>query len=416
MKFIQSLCSINLKYLLRKIVIISTTQPSTNPRLVKEANTLSESGHEVIVLYCYVADWAQALDNDILQNVKWTYKQIGGKDRDSFTYKVSRYLYAGYKFLNKNLGIFFFSEHAHARCYKALLKEAVKIPADFYIGHNPGAMAIAANAALANNTKCGFDFEDYHRGEFLEANSIEVKRQIFIEKKYIGKFNYLSAASPLIKEKIETNFPLLNIPFITLLNSFSLKEQVAFTKANRNDDTLNLFWFSQHVGQNRGLQIVCEALKEINDPNIHLTLVGNYTNDVKNYFIKIMSGLEGNIHLVGLIPPSNLIHFSSTFDIGLAVEPGFSENNNLALSNKIFTYLLAGNAIIFSETIMQKNFNEAYKVGVSFRLNDKLALVECIKFYKDKNNLLKQRQHNYYLAQESLHWEIEAKKLLAIIG
>ncbi len=401
---------------MKKIVLITTTQPSANPRLVKEANTFAENGYAVMVLYCYVADWAQALDNDILQNVKWTYKQIGGKDRDSFAYKASRYLYAGYKFLNKNLGVSFFSEQAHARCYKALLKEAIKMPADFYIGHNPGAMAIAANAAVANNAKCGFDFEDYHRGEFLDSNSIEVKRQIFIEKKYIDKFDYLSAASPLIKEKVLHNFTLLKNPFITILNCFSLKDKPAFIKSNRDENALNLFWFSQHVGQNRGLQIICEALKEINDDTIHLTLAGNYTNDIKDYFINMMKGLEKNIHFVGLIPPSKLISFSSTFDVGLALEPGFSENNNLALSNKIFTYLLAGNAIIFSETIMQKKFNDAFKVGLSFPLNDKEALKNCIAFFNDDENLLKQRNYNYSLAAQKLNWENEAKILLEIIN
>ncbi len=401
---------------MKKIVLITTTQPSVNPRLVKEADSFAEAGFEVTVLFNFVADWAMELDKEILAKAKWNFAQVGGENKKQVRYQISRMRFAFYRFVNKNISPSVFAEKAHARCYKVLLNAAIKINADWYIGHNPGAMAIAANASLANNAKCGFDFEDYHRGEFLDNNSIEVKRQIFIERKYIGKFNYLSAASPLIKEKIQTDFLLLNTPFITLLNNFPLKDQTAFVKTSIDEESLKLFWFSQHVGKNRGLQIVCEALKEISNLNIHLTLAGNYTNDVKDYFINIMQGLEKNIHFVGLIPPSNLTLFSSTFDIGLALEPGFSENNNLALSNKIFTYLLAGNAIIFSETIMQKNFNEAYKVGLSFPLNDKEVLKSCIIFFMDKKNLLKQQKYNYSLGSEKLNWEHESKKLLEIIN
>jgi hypothetical protein len=400
---------------MKKIVLITTTQPSANPRLVKEANTFSESGYEVIVLYCFVADWAQVLDKELLKNVKWTFKQIGGEDKNSLTYKLSRYAFAVYKFINKNLGASFFSGQAHARCYKALLKAAIKLNADYYIGHNPGAMAIAANAAKSTNAKAGFDFEDYHRGEYLDKNTIEVKRQIFLEKKYINRFTYLSAASPLIKEKIESDYPSLDVSFVTLLNSFSIKEQPALAHSNVEDNSLNLFWFSQHIGKNRGLQIIFEALKEMSDSNIQLTLAGNYTNDIKKYFLNYMQGLENNVHFIGVISPNELASVSSKYDVGLALEPAFSINNDIALSNKIFTYLLAGNALILSETSMQKQFNEEYHVGLSFPIDDKNALIDCINFYKNKNNLVKQRESNFSLASSYMNWEKESKKLLAVI-
>src|SRR5205823_4048733 len=44
------------------------------------------------------------------------------------------------------------------------------------------------------------------------------------------------------------------------------------------------------------------------------------------------------------------------YDVGLAVEPGFSVNNRLALSNKAFTYVLAGLAVILTDTPGQREF------------------------------------------------------------
>jgi glycosyltransferase involved in cell wall biosynthesis len=383
--------------------------------LVKEADAFAEAGYDVTVLYCYVADWAQQLDIPILASAKWKYLQIGGKNKFEIKYQKSRFLFACYRFINEKISSSYFLEKAHARCYKKLLTYSLGLKADWYIGHNPGSMAIAAKAASSLKALAGFDFEDYHRGEFANKDSRILKRQILIENKYINSFYYLSAASILIKHKIEKDFSNFNGFFITLLNCFSNRE-LRNTKARENDNRLDLFWFSQHVNKNRGLEIVCEALKQINDNSIHITFAGNCTEEMKNYLINAMMGLEKNIHFSGLIQSDKLISFSSQFDIGLALEPSFSENNDIALSNKIFTYLQAGNALIISETSMQKIFNDEYCVGKSFPINDKEILKECIKYFKNKNNLSQQKEYNYQLAKEKLNWEVESEKLLAFIN
>jgi glycosyltransferase involved in cell wall biosynthesis len=400
---------------LKKICLITTSQPSVNPRLVKEADSFAEAGYDVTVLYCYVADWAQQLDIPILARAKWKYLQVGGKNKSEIEYRINRFFFACFRFINEKISSSFFLENAHARCYNKLLTQATSLKADWYIGHNPGAMAIAANAAFSVKALAGFDFEDYHRGEFVNVTSPILKRQILIENKYIKYFNYLSAASILIKNKIDNDFPALSVKFITLLNCFSKKEMPEFTM-KQNDNLLHLFWVSQHINKNRGLQIVCEALKEINDSNIHITVAGNCTDEMKNYFVKAMYSLEENIHFAGLVEADKLISFSSQFDVGLALETGFSENNNVALSNKIFTYLQAGNALILSETDMQRMFNNEYNVGKSFPINNKETLIECIKYFLNKNNLAKQKLYNRQLAKEKLNWENESKKLIAIIN
>jgi glycosyltransferase involved in cell wall biosynthesis len=384
--------------------------------LVKEAVAFCDAGYDVTVLYNLVADWAQVLDKEILAKAKWKYIQVGGVNKSHWQYQISRIRFAFYRFVNEKISIDFFPEKAHARCYKNLLNAAIKLKADWYIGHNPGAMSIAVNAAYITNAKAGFDFEDYHRGEYTERNNPSLKRQIKLEKKYLKKFIYLTAASTFIAKKILQDFSNDGISIEPILNSFSLQEQplVDFDKIETNK--LKLFWFSQHIGNNRGLQLVCEALVALNDDTISLTLLGNCTKDMELYFKNLMKGIEHSINFVSVLPSSALASFATLYDVGLALEPGFSVNNDLALSNKIFTYLLAGNAILFTETSMQKDFNDQYHAGLSFPINNKEALKKQILFFKDKQNLVKQRKHNYQLAKEKLNWENESQKLLALIN
>jgi glycosyltransferase involved in cell wall biosynthesis len=397
-----------------KIVLITTTQPTVNPRLVKEADALTNFGHEVIVLYCFTSDWAQKEDKKLLTNKKWSYKQIGGTNKKDFIYQSSRIRYNVYKKLNIFFGVKMFAEQAHARCYNGLLNAAVKLEADFYIGHNPGAMAIAANAAKKTNTKSGFDFEDYHRGEFSNTNHIAYKRQVFLEQKYIHTLNTITVASTIIKKQIEKDFFELPLSIVTILNTFPLSEQPVFNNITSNK--LRLFWFSQYIGKDRGIELLIDSIRDLDDKSISLTLVGNYTDEIKTYLLNLAGNCAGLISFAGIISAAHLPEFASNFDIGLAIEKNEPLNRDLCLTNKIFTYLLAGNAIISSETKMQKVFNDEYKVGKSFPLDDLVKLKECIIFYKNRENLLLQKKYNYELAKNELNWENESKKLIELFN
>lgn len=399
-----------------KICLITTTQPAANPRLVKEAGCLAGAGHDVLVLYCYVADWAQEADKEILINAKWKHRQVGGDGKQSDAYKKSRFRFAAYKKINELTGSRRFAEQAHARCYKELLQAAAAHKADWYIGHNPGAMAVAANAAKKTGAKCGFDFEDYHRGEYGDESNAGSRRQAAIENKYISRFAYLTAASPLIKEHILLDFAQLTAPVEIILNTFSTGEQPKMYKESSGKNELKLFWFSQHVGRNRGLEMLLEVLKEINNESITLTLAGNCTEEMKSYLCHLAGDFSKSINFAGVIPPAGLPAFSAKFDIGLALEPAFNINNNIALSNKIFTYLLAGNAIIFSGTDAQKAFNKEYKAGKDFSINNNEELRDCINSYLDSSTLEQQKNHNYNLASVTLNWDSESKKLLQLIN
>ena len=93
------------------------------------------------------------------------------------------------------------------------------------------------------------------------------------------------------------------------------------------------------------------AIGLIKDQKIELTLLGNISASNKLYFKKLIE--KENIKGVNFLPPveeKKIFEIASEHHIGLASETGKDLNNNIALSNKIFTYLLAGNAILFSNT------------------------------------------------------------------
>ena len=399
-----------------RIVLVTPGQPSLNPRIVKEANALSAAGHEVIVLYCYWIAWADEADKIILNDSAWKAILVGGcPTKNRLPYYFTKVFFRLYKFLGKyDVLQNSLAERLQARGYNSLLRKAKSLKANYYIGHNLGALAVVVNAAKQNNAKCGFDFEDYHRNEYSLDNHRRTARIIFLEEKYIRKVDYLSFSSEPIQNQILLNFPDFKKPCLLLQNCFSLSKLAPSIKPS--DIDLKLLWFSQTIGPNRGLECLFEALMLLNDKDISLTLIGRVKEDVEASYTMMAGKIVGEVRFVGTVNPDELHTIANNHDVGLALEPGFSINNNLALSNKIFTYLLAGNAIIFSETTAQNKFNVETNAGCSFTPGNAEQLVECIKMYKDPTKLIQQKKHNLLLAKNSFNWEKESEQLIEIIS
>lgn len=401
---------------MKKIVLISSGQPALNPRLVKEADALADAGFAVTVIYQYWNAWGAAFDKQLLPIKKWKTIRVGGSlDNQKLVYLFSRILHKLANLIYKQIGnIGLLPETAICRTSALLIKEAKKIKADLYIGHNLGALAATVIAAKYHSKPCGFDAEDFHRQETTDnPTSHHYKIVKYLEDKYLPKLNYLTAASPLIAAEYKKLYPNLNP--VVINNVFSTK-LMAEPPIKTQKETLKLFWFSQTIGKNRGLEDVLQALALLKNPHITLHLLGNANNDIKEYLQSYAQNT--NIHFYDPIPPDDIFTFASQLDIGLALELYTPYNRNICLTNKIFTYLTSGLALIASETKAQKEFIVAYPaIGQSYPIGNIERLAEIIHAYDhDKDALEKAKIDATYLAKHILNWETESKKLIALIN
>ena len=88
----------------------------------------------------------------------------------------------------------------------------------------------------------------------------------------------------------------------------------------------------------------------------------------------------------------------------------------VCLTNKIFIYLLAGNAMILTNTKAQSQFQNQNQVGLLCKVDDVEEFCSALTTYENDRSLLTvQRKKNWMLANEVLNWENESRKLLKII-
>lgn len=403
-------------------MLITSGQPSLNPRLIKEADTLAESGYRVTVIYQFWNGWGTELDRQLLAEKKWKAVRVGGSSTKNKTlYWMTRVRHKAAKVLFKQLGSKFnLAELAIGRCTFLLLKEALRHQADLYIAHNLAALPVAVLAAKKCKVKCGFDAEDFHRNEVSDdPENADVRLKAFIEDKYFPQTDYLTTSSFPIAQLYQKLFPEKKIT--TILNTFLVVKEVSLLIAKPNRP-LKLFWFSQSIGLNRGLQDVFSALKFLKDEQIELHLLGFLDNQTKRQLDELLIGLQIKKKIQPIfhqpVKADHLPIFAAQFDIGLALEPGFSINNNAALSNKIFTYLQAGLAVVASDTIAQKQFIlENSNLGFCYEKGNAQQLATILKQLIDEPDLLiKTKQQAYQAARLNLNWETESLKFLKVVS
>ena len=386
-----------------RIAIVTTKQPSTNPRMRKNADALSAAGHDVHVLYAFNATWADETDRHVFRHAPWSHHQVGGHPKEApRAYIVQRLRRTWAQWTGNFRGAI----NPNATAYLNLLD---KFQPDLVIGHNPGMLPILSEWSQRGQVL--FDAEDDHPGEF-DLASPESQRVDQLEVNEIANLTHISSASPLIGEQYQLRFPHLQVTPID--NAFERTLQPQFQSLE--SDTLSLVWFSQVVGLDRGLQEFLQALRPIADLRIHLTLIGLASETVQRGIKSALTSSNHTLSFKSPVPEKALIKELGRHHIGLALETGKTRNRQLCRTNKLFCYPLAGCFTLASNTRSQAQFMEEHPdAGVVFQSNE--TLIQFLREWAQHSEALHQkRKAAWQLGHDTLNWETESKKLLAMVN
>jgi hypothetical protein len=115
--------------------------------------------------------------------------------------------------------------------------------------------------------------------------------------------------------------------------------------------------------------------------------------------------------------PDHLVEIAGRHDVGLALEQAVSVNNNICISNKIFTYLLAGNAIAATNTQGQQEIvRRIGRAAFSYEPGNAGQLAAGLRVWCENRTALEAaRREAWDWGVRQYNWDLEKQKFLAIV-
>lgn len=396
----------------RAVCIVSPGNLASNPRVLKEADALHGAGYDVTSVFCAYSDALRTADDEIAAAVPWKTVRVARSPAEGLRLHALRplaraALAAGWE-VPPGL-----AAEAYGGPAAILARHARAVRADLYIAHYVSALPAAAAAARRHGGLLGFDAEDFHSGEGTGRpdDAFRMKMVEAVESAILPTCVHLSAAAPMIGEAYAARYGI-DVPR-TLLNVFPLSMAPA-APAHRHGAGLKAYWFSQTIGLDRGLQAFIEAMARTRVP-VTLDIRGSNRWGHGNTLLALARslGIGDRVRLLPMAPPREMARLAADCDIGLSLETEISENRRLCLTNKIFTYLLAGMPVIMSDTPAQRRL--APDLGDATRLvslADPAGIARMLDDLAAPSVFAAASASAWRLGRERYNWEYEQAGLL----
>ena len=399
----------------RRVTIVSSGHISTCPRMLKSADALVEAGYEVHVVATSNEPWAIEADRDLRSRRSWPATIINyRKGHSGLTYwrtgavaLASRAVVAAVGADRAPLPVV---ARAVGRVHADLVHAASAQPADLIYGGSTGALAAVAEAAGRLGVPYALDLEDLHAAEVEGPGSARRSAAVArVERAVLGRAAFLTTSSACIAEAYRADY---GVKAAVIHNTFPLPSQAPDDR--RADlDTLRVYWFSQTIGPGRGLEEAVAGLGRAN-MKAELTMRGRPDAAFLNELIGMAAAVAPRL-TVRYEPPASpdaMIELARGYDVGLSLERTTPRNRELCMSNKAFTYLLAGVPIVFTDTLGQHVLGqELGDAAVLVPPGNIDALAAAFSIWSQHpDSLARAKRAAWQRAKDRWHWEHDAER------
>lgn len=389
------------------ICIVSPGNLASNPRLLKEADALHEAGYGVTAVACDYTQSLRDFDDEIAASVPWKAIRVPRRPTERPATLLAG---AVASIVGDHLPVGL-AARAHGGPVGALSRVAVRVPADLYIGHYVAGLAAAGRAARRHGAMLGFDAEDLHVGEGAPLQLSMIRT---IENALLPACRHVTAAAPLIGEAYRVRY---GVEATVVLNVFPLAMAPA-QPGPAGQGVFRAYWFSQTIGLDRGLQSFIQAMAQTTT-RVTLDIRGSNRWGHGDRLMELARELDiaDRVSLLPMASPAEMVRLAADYDIGLSLETDVSENRRVCLTNKIFTYLLAGVPVLLSDTPAQCALAPA--LGAAARvvsLADPAGIAAVLdRLAGSSQARLEARHEAWRLGHDRYNWEVEKAALLGSV-
>lgn len=348
-----------------RVVIVTGLSLCRNPRVVKEASSLTAAGYRVTVLGPAMSHETAREDATIAQACQFSHQRVVDL--------TAGRLNPGWARLSRRIGgevvrwTGINVPQALGHLPTRTLRKARSMHADFYLGHLEVGVWVTERLAREGH-EVGVDFEDWYSEDLLPEGRAQRPIRLLrrLEAAALRRGGHVTTTSHALAQRLAQEF---NAPAPSVIyNAFPWSERHRLD--GRRQDRLDtaspsLHWVSQTIGPGRGIEMLFEALHRV-DVAVQVHLRGASSRAEKERLGTLFPGSLGHkLFFHEMVAPEELLSRIAEHDIGLALEPFEPLNKQFTVSNKILHYLLGGLAIVATDTAGQREVAEKAPGAVS---------------------------------------------------
>jgi glycosyltransferase involved in cell wall biosynthesis len=367
---------------------ISLTEFLYESRILKQTATTSSLSE---IEYIFIA----ALHKDKLQKEEKITDRILLKRFTLKTRGLSKSLFAQiFKYLEFAFRVFFF--------YKKKNINILNI-------HTLALLPLGYLLKLIYGAKLIYDTHELE----TETNNLKGLRKQFskwLEYLLIKKVDHVFVASENIADWYERTY---NITRPTVL--LNVPRAAHVKKTNYFKDTFHLrddqiiILYQGLLADGRGVDILLEAFKKSTNDKIVIVFLG-YSKFEKE--IQSTSKSFNNIFFHKAVPSSELLNYTASADVGVALIQNTCLSYNFCMPNKLFEYAMADLPVIVSNVQEMSAFVKKYQMGIVMEDNTITSFNKAIERLLSMNlAVLKQNAKKAALDNS---WEHQEKKMQII--
>jgi glycosyltransferase involved in cell wall biosynthesis len=395
----------------RTLCVVTSGHLASTPRMLKAADAFHEAGYKVRVVCAEHVEWSIAASRQTRTTREWACRVVdwhrgtgrGLYYRSALRQRLARLVTHSVGRSRASLGVL---ARAVCRVAPELVAAAAAEPADLVYGGTSGGLAVTALVARRLGVPYALDLEDFHSAEQPDGPEARRAHAVMeeVERRVLSGAGFLTAGSEPISAAYAAKY---SVRPVTINNVFSLPTRIPDFVV-RPGQPLRLYWFSQRIGPGRGLEDAIRACGLLDRP-LWLGILGNkdenYAKALKSLTNAVAPKLQ--LQLLPNRPPDEMVEACRGMDVGLALETGCPLNRELCLSNKIFTYILAGLAVVVTDTQGQRAVAEDLGEGaILYRPGDVAALAHGLRRWADDPEaLLRAKRACWEAARRRWHWE-----------
>ena len=400
----------------KRILILIGGHLSTAPRAQKEARALMEAGHEVEARGIWFDERAAA--EDLAMTARTGIRFASALDfrpgPGRFYLRFAVRLRA--RFARKKFGrTGGFSPALLGYGAKELLAAALLHRADLTIVHSEAGLW-AGRELLRRGLRVGIDFEDWFSHDLPPAARRERPVDVLedLERTAARGARYVLAPSRAMAHALAQNYSIA--PPAVVYNSFPSAEysRIDGLHKDRSDPAiLSVHWFSQHLGPDRGLELLFAALPLLKNP-VQIYLRGACSPATRRWLNDSISpSCRARVTLLPLVSGAELLSRIAEHDVGLALETNSIPSRDLSISNKLFQYLQAGLAVIATNTRGQREvLQPCGEAATLLPQSSARLLAEKIDLFAAQPELLAQARPAALRAAKAFCWERQKETLV----